>query len=84
MCKCCNPCEGTPNNKARKDLGRQINSHGEQEEFHQKQGNGTMQYFHKNLRLALQKDYDARFGGKPYEPCQTPVLCDSHAALACH
>lgn len=87
MCRCCNypwSCEGTPNNKARSALARRINSEGGWEEFHQKRGNSGMQYFHKSNRLSLQKEYDAKYGGKPYEPCQTPALCDSHATLACH
>lgn len=81
MCRCCNypwSCEGTPNNKARSELATQIRSHGQQEEFHQKQNNGTMQHYHKNLRLELTKKSRQLYGDGPYEPCQKPALCDSH------
>ena len=46
------------NEKELAELASKINYHGEHEEFHQKNGNVEMRYYHKNRRLEAQERYD--------------------------
>lgn len=55
----CHVCENMT--EEQHALHVQILSHGQNEEFHQRQGNGHMFGYHKAQRLKLEAEYRKRF-----------------------
>lgn len=55
----CEMCDLRENDPYKYNLIVQIRHNADCEEFHQKQGNSTMQYYHKEERLRLEKELHA-------------------------